>query len=116
MAAGGGFRSTLNFAVVFLLIGVPMLLVALAPIVTVTLARYGRAFFGLKVSTLASFVNDTLPLIAFPLTLTLNASLVAVLSMGWLNRTEILAVRSTPVDLAAGRTRTTFGAETVRTS
>ena len=100
---------------VFLLIGVPMLLVALAPIVTVTLARYGSAFFGLKVRTLASLLNETLPLIVFPLTLTLSAFLVAALSIGWLNRTEILAVRSTPVDLAAGRTRTTFGALTVWT-
>ena len=88
-----------------------------APAVTSieTVAPYGSGDAGVKTRTVSFSAQLTAPAIALPPTLTVTARAVDRRSITLLKRTEIGAARSTFFASAAGRKRTTAGAEAVRT-
>ena len=82
----------------------------------VTLLPYGSALAGSKTRTVSSSAKVTLPATAVLPARTLNACFVDALSIGCVNRTEIVALRATSFVSARGRNRTTAGETPVRTA
>ena len=114
--AGAGFGTVRKAPFATVASGAPSRLLAVVATVITTRVSYGRALAGWKTRTVSSSANETLPATSVRPATTAKAFFVEASSIGWVNRTEIPAPRSTSFVSARGRNRTTPGETPVRTA